>query len=169
MDLTENYWTNWVLVTLPSLRERYKAVTINRVLAHVRRALRLGVRRWKRRTYENLDGGTAISRSVFHRNNGRKIGDIHKTWANTCKEAGLVKALLDKNGNVITTEVDGKETAVMIPSKLFHDFRRTASRDTYMATGKKECSKAITGHKTDAMFDPYNIVDDQNVRLYKPG
>jgi hypothetical protein len=43
MDLTENYWTNWILVTLPSLRERYKAATINRVLAYVRRALRLGV------------------------------------------------------------------------------------------------------------------------------
>jgi integrase len=121
-------------------------------------------RRWKRRTYENADGVTAISRFVFHRNNGQKIGDIRKTWANTCKEAGLVKPLLDKEGNVITKEVDGKETAVMIPSKLFHDFRRTAARDTYMATSKKEYAKAITGHKTDAMFDRYNIIVDNQKR-----
>ena len=46
----------------------------------------------------------------------------------------------------------------MIPSKLFHDFRRTAARDIYMATKDVATAKAVTGHKTDAMFDRYNIV-----------
>jgi hypothetical protein len=33
-----------------------------------------------------------------------------------------------------------------------------------MATSKKEYAKAITGHKTDAMFDRYNIIVDSQKR-----
>src|ERR1051326_8873006 len=89
--------------------------------------------------------------------NGQPIGDIRKSWAKGCAKAGLMKPKRDREGNVVTQVVDGKEDVVMVPSKLFHDFRRTAARDIHDATKDKELAKSITGHKTDAMFDRYNI------------
>jgi integrase len=224
-DLTGPLWDKW-LVQVPALKKRYKAATINRTLAYVRRALRLALanrriaampsdissvmlkkeeaktarkvfftwsefqallratkdvglkdyywygyltgwrsrsikklqwssdvdmkartillqaedqktgervflsmdpelysvmqRRWKRRTYETKDGVTAISRFVFHRD-GQTIGDIRKSWAAGCAKAGLLKLKRDRQGNVVTQVVDGKEDVVMVPSKLFHD------------------------------------------------
>jgi integrase len=118
---------------------------------------RLLQRRGQRRSYQAKDGATAISPYVFHRN-GEAIGDIRKTWAAACERAGLMASKRDRQGNVVTQVVDGKEDVVMVPSKMFHDFRRTAARDIHDATKDKELAKFITGHKTDAMFDRYNII-----------
>jgi len=110
-------------------------------------------RRLARRHYKNASGMDAISEYVFHRK-GEPIGDVRKSWDTACTQAGLVRPAADAKGNVI--KVKGKP--VMVASKLFHDFRRTAARNIYIATGNKELAKQITGHRTDAMFDRYNIL-----------
>jgi integrase len=124
-------------------------------------------RRWARRTYKKANGVTAISAYVFHRN-GQPIGDIRKSWASTCKKAGLVE---DNGGQVLqaceTMSYTENKTET-VPSKLFHDLRRTAVRDMLNAGVPWPTVKTITGHRTDSMLARYNIVvDSQKVEAIR--
>ena len=75
---------------------------------------------------------------VFHWR-GRKIGDFRKTWASAYRKIGL------------------KE-------KLFHDLRRTAVRDLVRSGVPERVAMQITGHRTRAVFDRYNIVSSDDLR-----
>ena len=120
-------------------------------------------RRWTARRYMRPDGVEAVSEYIFHRS-GEPIVDYRDAWDRACTKAELLILKRDGAGNPITTIIDGVETNVMQPSKLFHDFRRTAARDMIQAGVSKDVAKAITGHRTDHMFDRYNIiVNEQKV------
>jgi integrase len=75
---------------------------------------------------------------IFHRN-GRPMGTFRKAWASACKKAG-------------------------VPGLLFHDLRRTAVRNMIRAGVDKTVAKKISGHRTDAVFDRYNITSDEDIR-----
>lgn len=79
-----------------------------------------------------------IIRHVFHRG-GRPIRDFRVQWQRACKKAGL----------------DGT-----IP----HDLRRSAVRNLVRAGVPEKTAMQLTGHKTRAIFDRYDIVDEQDLR-----
>jgi integrase len=101
---------------------------------------------------------------VFHVK-GRRIGDFRKTWATACVAAGLGKMICPKCGK------DGAERicaackgATRYSGRIFHDFRRTASRNMIAAGVPQAVAMKITGHRTDSMFRRYAIVNEEQKR-----
>jgi integrase len=75
---------------------------------------------------------------VFHRG-GKPVGNFRKSWARACTNAG-------------------------IPDRIFHDLRRTAARDFRQAGVSEGEIMRLCGWKTRAMFDRYNIVNNEDSR-----
>ncbi len=84
---------------------------------------------------------------VFFQDDGSPVGDFRKAWRTACLAAGLY------------TLVDGAPK----PTRLFHDFRRTGVRNLRRAGVAETVAMAISGHKTRAVFDRYNITSEQDV------
>jgi integrase len=75
---------------------------------------------------------------MFHRH-GKPMGAFRKAWTNACQKVG-------------------------VSGLLFHDLRRTAVRNMIRAGIDKTVAKKISGHRTDAVFDRYNITSDEDIR-----
>jgi integrase len=88
---------------------------------------------------------------VFQRD-GQQIKDFRVAWKNACIKAGLFR---------VVTNPQGKE--IKVPSKIFHDLRRTAVRDMVRSSVPERVAMRISGHKTRSVFDRYNIVSDKDL------
>jgi integrase len=75
---------------------------------------------------------------VFHRH-GIKIKHYNRAWRTAREKARL-------------------------PSKLFHDSRRTAVWNMDSARVPRQTAKQLPGHKTDAVYNRYRIVNEQDIR-----
>jgi len=75
---------------------------------------------------------------LFHRD-GNQIKDFRGAWEAACKAAG-------------------------VPGRLVHDFRRTAVRNLERAGVPRSAAMKMTGHKTEAVYRRYAIVDEAMLR-----
>jgi integrase len=111
-------------------------------------------RRAEARVIPGKDGEPArVAALVFHRG-GRPIRDFRGAWATACIEAGLSR--------VDGTNADGSERRV--PTRLFHDLRRSGVRNMVRAGVRERVAMEVSGHKTRAVFDRYNITSEDDLR-----
>jgi integrase len=112
----------------------------------------LMARRWAARSYPGPAGVETVSPLVFHRE-GAPIVDFRKAWASACVAAGLYQVVTDENGH-----------AQKVPSRLFHDLRRSAVRTMVNRGVPERVAMTVSGHKTRSVFDRYHIVTEQDQR-----
>ena len=74
---------------------------------------------------------------VFHRD-GISVRRWRTAWRTACQAAG-------------------------VPTRFLHDCRRTAARNLIRARVPERVAMLFTGHKTRAIFDRYNIINEQEL------
>jgi integrase len=88
--------------------------------------------------HEALKKKNIISPYVFQRREGKPVRNFRKAWKAACKAAGC-------------------------PGRIPHDFRRTAVRNLTRAGVTDTIAMAVTGHRTRAVFDRYDIVSEADL------
>jgi integrase len=89
---------------------------------------------------------------IFHRA-GRRVGEFRKVWVTACKAAGLA----------VRKERDGKQITVAL--RRPYDLRRTAVRNMVRGGTDPAVAMKISGHRTRAVFDRYNIISEDDIRV----
>ena len=75
---------------------------------------------------------------IFHCD-AHPIGDFRKSWKTACKLAG-------------------------VSGRLFHDLPRSSVRNMVRAGAPERVAMSQSGHKTRAVFDPYNVTSEVDLR-----
>jgi integrase len=90
-------------------------------------------------------------RSDYVFSDGSPLGSFRKSWRSACVRAGLGKMQKRDDGTEVYTGL------------LFHDLRRSGVRNLARAGVPERVAIAISGHKTRAVFERYNIVSSRDI------
>ncbi len=97
---------------------------------------------------------------IFARDDGAPVGNFKKAWATACIKAGFFR--VERIGE---TRREGEEPRTrQVPTKIVHDFRRSAVRNLIRAGIPETTAMAMTGHRTREVFKRYAIVDEGMLR-----
>lgn len=91
----------------------------------------------------------------FDYRTGARIRSFRTAWAYACARAGLVTSEGAPLGNKNHPKA----------ARLFHDLRRTGVRNLIRAGVSEKVAMQISGHKTRAVFDRYNITDERDLHI----
>jgi integrase len=94
----------------------------------------------ERRRAARLDLIPLVFHRVVHGKAGSPIRRFYRSWKSACQQAGIPT------------------------DRVFHDFRRSAVRNMTRAGVPRQTAKQISGHKTDSIFNRYDIVDEEDIR-----
>ncbi|MCJ7541533.1 MAG: site-specific integrase [Desulfobacterales bacterium] len=94
---------------------------------------------------------------IFHRN-GKNINDFRFVWNRACRETELGYGYKINDEYAEKWEHLGR-------GPTFHDFRRTAVRNLIRSGITDNVAMKITGHKTRSVFDRYDIVVSDDLKL----
>ncbi len=105
-----------------------------------------------------------LSEYVFHIE-GKPIAEFRKSWATACIAAGLGHYKCRRCAKLFVHAVCAEcGSSCSYEGRLFHDFRRSAVRNMVRAGVPERVAMSISGHKTRAVFDRYNIVNEEDLR-----
>ena len=96
---------------------------------------------------------------IFARDDGAPVGDFKKAWATACIKAGFLEVVPvgePKPGEPVRTR--------KMPTRLFHDFRRTAVRNLERSSVSRSTAMKLTGHWTESVYRRYAIVAESDLR-----
>lgn len=93
----------------------------------------------ERRRAAQIDGVPWVFHRVVQGTPGTPVKAFYRSWKAALKEAGGP------------------------PDRIFHDLRRTAVRNMNRAKVPRQTAKKISGHKTDAIYNRYDIVDEDDI------
>lgn len=109
-------------------------------------------------------GGVELASYIFHRD-GAQVGDFRKAWSTACVAAGLGRYVCDCCKHAVSgRSCESCGVKAQYTGRIFHDFRRTAVRNMVRAGVPERVAMTISGHKTRAIFDRYNIVNEADLR-----
>ena len=94
---------------------------------------------------------------VFHKQ-GKKIVDIRRVWSQACRETGLGYGYKLRKDYVKEWTKKG-----LAEGPVFHDTRRSAVRNMTRAGVDRKVAMAISGHKTESIYNRYDITDDRDL------
>jgi integrase len=119
----------------------------------------------RRRTARQIktECGVTLVAFVFH-HEGAQIGDFRKAWATACVAAGQGRYVCDSCKQMVSRRRCECGGEARYTGRIFHDFRRTAVRNMVRAGVPERVAMTISGHKTRAIFDRYNIVNEADLR-----
>jgi integrase len=108
--------------------------------------------------YELLRGcvtGKKASDFVFTREDGTPVRDFRGAWWRLCEDAGL--------GSFVRYRDSKGKQQQRWEGLLFHDLRRSAVRNMVRDGVHESTAMKISGHKTPAIFQRYNIVSESDL------
>ena len=107
--------------------------------------------------FEDLRGKNPDAEYVFLRK-GERIKTIIKAWRNACVRAGIRVKI---NGVEVASHFEDDGT---YRGFLFHDLRRSAVRNFIRAGVPRSVAMKISGHKTEEVFERYNITSEDDLQ-----